>query len=91
MEPQSSKGGYPIHDTSNLQDKSAIDCHIIIDGGKDSEGNDMVVEGEGTGFVHMAGGCGAIDNKYVKEKVLLKFPQLIIKQISFKVLILCLV
>ena len=68
LEPQSSKGGYPIHDTSNLQDKSAIDCHIIIDGGKDSEGNDMVVEGEGTGFVHMASGCGAIDNKICKRE-----------------------
>ena len=68
LEPQNSKGGYPIYDTSNLQDKSAIDCHIIIDGGKDSEGNDMVVEGEGTGFVHMAGGCGAIDNKICKKE-----------------------
>ena len=32
------------------------------------EGNDMVVEGEGTGFVHMAGGCGAIDNKICKRE-----------------------
>ena len=88
MEPQSSRRGLSIHDTSNLQDKSAIDCHIIIDGGKDSEGNDMVVEGEGT-VVHMAGGCGAIDNKICKKKVSLKFLQLIIKQILLKVLILC--
>ena len=41
---------------------------MVIDGGKDSEGNDMVVEGEGTGFVHMAGGCGAIDNKICKKE-----------------------
>ena len=68
LEPQNTVGGFPIHDTSNLKNQSAVDCHIVIDGGKDSEGNDMVVEGEGTGFVHMAGGCGAIDNKICKKE-----------------------
>ena len=68
LEPQNTVGGFPIHDTSNLKKQSAVDCHIVIDGGKDSEGNDMVVEGEGTGFVHMAGGCGAIDNKICKKE-----------------------
>ena len=68
LEPQNTLGGFPIHDTSNLKKQSAVDCHIVIDGGKDSEGNDMVVEGEGTGFVHMAGGCGAIDNKICKKE-----------------------
>ena len=68
LEPQNTVGGFPIHDTSNLKKQSAVDCHIVIDGGKDSEGSDMVVEGEGTGFVHMAGGCGAIDNKICKKE-----------------------
>ncbi len=68
LEPQNTVGGFPIHDTSNLKKQSAVDCHIVIDGGKDSEGNDMVVEGEGTGFVHIAGGCGAIDNKICKKE-----------------------
>jgi isoleucyl-tRNA synthetase len=68
LEPQNTVGGFPINDTSNLKKQSAVDCHIVIDGGKDSEGNDMVVEGEGTGFVHMAGGCGAIDNKICKKE-----------------------
>ena len=68
LEPQKTVGGYPIIDKNNINKKTAIDCHVIIDGGKDSEGNDMVVEGEGTGFVHMAGGCGAIDNKICKKE-----------------------
>ena len=34
--------------------------------GKDNIGNDIVVSGEGTGIVHIATGCGAIDNKIGK-------------------------
>ena len=33
----------------------------------DSIGNDVVVAGEGTGLVHIAPGCGAIDNKIGKK------------------------
>ena len=46
---------------------NAIKCHRVIDGGKDSIGNDVVVAGEGTGLVHIAPGCGAIDNKIGKK------------------------
>ena len=42
---------------------NAVDCHRIIDGGKDNIGKDVVVSGEGTGIVHIATGCGSIDNK----------------------------
>ena len=68
LEAQNIKGGYPF--TNNkLKDQglSAVDCHKIIDGGKDSRGNDVVVSGEGTGIVHIATGCGAIDNKIGKK------------------------
>ncbi|MGN6135797.1 MAG: isoleucine--tRNA ligase [Aureliella sp.] len=41
--------------------KSAIDCHRVVDGGRDSKGNPNVVAGEGTGIVHIAPGCGDVD------------------------------
>ncbi len=66
IEAQQAKGGFPL-DPQATNNKSAIDCHLVVDGGKDSEGNDMVVEGEGTGFVHLASGCGSIDNKLCKQ------------------------
>jgi isoleucyl-tRNA synthetase len=46
---------------------NGIKCHKIIDGGKDSIGNDNVVAGEGTGIVHIAPGCGDIDHKIGKK------------------------
>jgi len=69
LDAQNSNGGYP-NVNQDLEEKeiNAIKCHIVVDGGKDSEGNDMVVEGEGTGIVHMAGGCGSIDNKICKKE-----------------------
>ena len=69
LEPQQTAGGYPnIGEDKKDDELTPIQCHIIIDGGKDSEGNDMVIEGEGTGIVHMAGGCGSIDNKICKKE-----------------------
>ena len=61
-------GGYPF-ENEKLKDKglSAVTCHRVIDGGKDSKGNDVVVSGEGSGLVHIAPGCGAIDNKIGKK------------------------
>ena len=57
LDPQKSAGGYPnINQDIKEGELTPIQCHIVIDGGKDSEGQDMVVEGEGTGIVHMAGG-----------------------------------
>ena len=46
---------------------SAIDCHRVIDGGRDNKGNPNVVAGEGTGIVHIAPGCGDIDHKLGEE------------------------
>tara|TARA_Y100001968_G_scaffold93066_1_gene83652 strand:+ start:1628 stop:4945 length:3318 start_codon:yes stop_codon:yes gene_type:complete len=57
-------GGFPfINEILEKDGISAIQCHKVIDGGKDSIGNDIVVAGEGSGIVHIATGCGAIDNK----------------------------
>ena len=65
---QSSFGGYPfINKTLEKNKINAIACHRVIDGGKDNIGNDIVVAGEGTGIVHIATGCGSIDNKIGKK------------------------
>jgi len=64
MKAQNEAGGYPFTD-DNLKSKgmSGVNTHQVIDAGKDRIGNDIVVEGEGTGIVHMAPGCGDIDYK----------------------------
>ena len=46
---------------------NGVNCHQVIDGGKDNLGNDIVVAGEGTGIVHMAPGCGDIDYQIGKK------------------------
>ncbi len=59
---QQTPGGFPPE--AGLGEASAlrgIDCHRVIDGGRDSKGNPHVVAGEGTGIVHIAPGCGDID------------------------------
>ena len=68
LDAQNHIGGYPF-ENEKLKDKglNAVLCHRVIDGGKDSIGNDIVVAGEGTGLVHIAPGCGAIDNKLGKK------------------------
>ena len=68
LDAQKHIGGYPF-ENDKLKDKglNAVICHRVIDGGKDSIGNDVVVAGEGTGLVHVAPGCGAIDNKLGKK------------------------
>jgi len=77
LEAQNTPGGYPFTN-ENLKDKGvrAIDCHKVINGGKDNIGNDIVVAGEGTGIVHMATGCGAIDNKIGKKNNLVEIAPL---------------
>ena len=68
---QSEFGGYPFK-KDNLENLkiNAINCHKVIDGGKDNIGNDIVISGEGTGIVHIAPGCGGIDNKIgIKENL----------------------
>ena len=77
FEAQNIKGGYPFKN-DHLEEKgvTAVHCHKVIDGGKDSRGNDVVVAGEGTGIVHIATGCGAIDNKIGKKLNLVEIAPL---------------
>ena len=77
LEAQSIPGGHPfVKEELKEQGITAIDCHKVIDGGKDNIGNDIVVSGEGTGIVHIATGCGAIDNKIGKKLKLVEIAPL---------------
>ena len=68
LKAQSEIGGYPFVDPKMKEEgKTGIKGHRVIDGGKDSIGSDMVVAGEGTGIVHIAPGCGAIDKKIAQK------------------------
>ncbi|MCS5634334.1 MAG: class I tRNA ligase family protein, partial [Candidatus Marinimicrobia bacterium] len=68
LEAQQELGGYPFtNDELKAQGLNGVKCHQVIDGGKDSVGNDIVVAGEGTGIVHMAPGCGDIDYQIGKK------------------------
>jgi len=65
---QNELGGYPFSNEDLIKKSiSAKSQHKVIDPGKDSLGKDIVVSGEGTGIVHMAPGCGDIDNKVGKK------------------------
>ena len=77
LEAQCKMGGFPFVN-EDLKDKghSGISCHRIIDGGKDSIGSDVVVAGEGTGIVHTAPGCGAIDKKIAQKAGLVSIAPL---------------
>ena len=77
LEAQCKMGGFPFVN-EDLKDKghSGISCHRIIDGGKDSIGSDVVVVGEGTGIVHTAPGCGAIDKKIAQKAGLVSIAPL---------------
>lgn len=64
LKAQNISGGFPfVKEELEKQGVTGIKCHRIIDGGRDREGNDVVVAGEGTGIVHIAPGCGDIDHK----------------------------
>ena len=77
LEAQNNLGGHPyINDSLKDKEISAITCHKVIDGGKDNIGNDVVVSGEGTGIVHIATGCGSIDNKIGKKNNLVEIAPL---------------
>ena len=77
LDAQGYPGGHPfIKDDLKSKGLTAKDCHIVIDGGKDSKGNDVVVSGEGTGIVHIATGCGSIDNKIGKKNNLVEIAPL---------------
>ena len=77
LDAQSHHGGYPFTNSELESNKiNAITCHKVIDAGKDNIGNDIVVAGEGTGIVHIATGCGAIDNKIGKKLNLVELAPL---------------
>ena len=77
LDAQSKLGGYPfVNEKLKENGKNAISCHKVIDGGKDNIGNDVVVAGEGTGIVHIATGCGSIDNKIGKKNNLVEIAPL---------------
>ncbi len=68
FEAQNEPGGFPLtHDELKEAGFAAVNQHRVIDPGKDSIGNDIVVGGEGTGIVHMAPGCGDIDHQIGKK------------------------
>jgi len=77
LQAQSEYGGFPfINEKLKKKKINAISCHRVIDGGKDNIGNDIVIAGEGTGIVHIATGCGAIDNKIGKKLDLVEIAPL---------------
>jgi isoleucyl-tRNA synthetase len=56
---QSFPGGFPENEAVIAE--TGVSGHRVVDGGRDSEGNQLVVAGEGTGIVHIAPGCGDVD------------------------------
>tara|TARA_Y100000590_G_C15741637_1_gene1020491 strand:- start:1592 stop:4888 length:3297 start_codon:yes stop_codon:yes gene_type:complete len=68
LEAQNIAGGYPfVKKDLKAKNATGVSQHQVIDPGKDSIGNDVVIVGEGTGIVHMAPGCGDIDHKIGKK------------------------
>lgn len=62
---QSAPGGVP--EDEKLSHLTGVQCHRVIDGGRDSKGSPHVTAGEGTGIVHIAPGCGDVDHKIGQE------------------------
>ncbi|MCB8960359.1 MAG: class I tRNA ligase family protein [Ardenticatenales bacterium] len=68
MAPNQMPGGFPIANESAKADgRTNAASHRVVDGGRDSDGSEIVVAGEGTGIVHMAPGAGDIDHKIGKK------------------------
>lgn len=65
---QNAPGGFPLVD-EQLKEKgvTAVGVHRVIDGGRERDGSDIVVAGEGTGIVHIAPGCGEVDHRLGKK------------------------
>ena len=77
FDAQNQFGGFPlINENLKAKKLSAINQHQVIDPGKDSIGNDIVISGEGTGIVHMAPGCGDIDHQVGKKNELVNIAPL---------------
>ena len=47
--------------------QSSVECHRVVDGGRDFKGTPMVTAGDGTGIVHIAPGCGDVDHTLGKN------------------------
>ena len=68
LEAQEIPGGYPyVVEALESDGTTGKSQHQVVNPGKDNIGNDIVLAGEGTGIVHMAPGCGDIDNKIGKK------------------------
>ncbi|MCS5638860.1 MAG: class I tRNA ligase family protein, partial [Candidatus Marinimicrobia bacterium] len=68
LDAQNVAGGYPyVKEELKAENATSVSQHQVVDPGKDSIGNDIVIAGEGTGIVHMAPGCGDIDHKIGKN------------------------
>ncbi len=63
---QRQPGGYP-QIPGHENDPSSVECHRVVDGGRDFKGNAIVTAGEGTGIVHTAPGCGDVDHTLGKN------------------------
>ena len=57
---QQQEGGLPQNEA--LGTTTGVSSHRVVDGGRDQEGNALVLAGEGTGIVHIAPGCGDVDH-----------------------------
>jgi isoleucyl-tRNA synthetase len=76
LEAQGIPGGFPFgslgradgSDEADERPLSGRQAHRVIDGGRDTHGNPVVVAGEGTGIVHIAPGCGDIDHEIGREQ-----------------------
>ncbi|QDT37484.1 class I tRNA ligase family protein [Stratiformator vulcanicus] len=55
---------------------SGVECHRVINGGRDNKGNPIVTAGEGTGIVHTAPGCGDVDHTLGEENGLVAIAPL---------------
>ncbi len=74
---QQQAGGFPAGLLrGELAERSAVSCHRVVDGGRDSKGNANVVAGEGTGIVHIAPGCGDVDYQLGKVEKLVPIAPL---------------
>ncbi|GIX05233.1 MAG: hypothetical protein KatS3mg114_1102 [Planctomycetaceae bacterium] len=77
---QFTPGGYPARLTQAggqvSQELTGVACHRVVDGGRDSRGQPVVLAGEGTGIVHCAPGCGDIDYQIGLQQGLVRIAPL---------------
>jgi isoleucyl-tRNA synthetase len=78
LSAQATPGGFPavLAPGDSPGAMTGVECHRVIDGGRDFKGNPNVVTGEGTGIVHSAPGCGDIDHQIGKANGLVSIAPL---------------